>query len=64
MGKRREQAVTRILEYHTSVSGDGLHQDGIGACKHGWHVLRVLLPESGAAFDIREEECDRAARER
>jgi hypothetical protein len=56
----RMESISRGFHHHTLVRGDGMAQDGVVASEDMLHSLGVQLPPLGAAFDVGEQERDRA----
>jgi len=63
-GERRKERVTRSLEHTATMSLDALTQDGIMSCECDLHRVWRALPQAGAALDVRQQERQRAARQR
>ncbi len=55
------ERVANRLEDHAILRRDGLAEQHIVAYQRGAHGVWLLLPESRAAFNIGEQECERAS---
>src|SRR5207249_6982274 len=59
-GKDGVESISHRLERVTAMGLDRMAQESIVAGERGVHGGRMLLPELGAALDVREEEGDRS----
>jgi len=63
-GKHRHQAVAGMLDYVPGMGSDGGPDDLVMPCERAVHGGLVVLPATGAALDVGEDEGDRTRRER